>query len=181
MSVANRLAFATSWALVCLAGPLAPAFASCAEANPIAQTARAEVIAYGTLTGIRMTFAPASPVVTFRPERVLKGTLTTSVEVFFGPTHGGPQTSVDYAGAPPEAHTLYLRRTDDSYETDACSGSHSGPPTADEERMLGRGAEVVATDAGTRPDPRLLVLAAAALAAGMTAIVAMRRRRRRAV
>lgn len=174
MGCVPRLSLIALLVAVGLALPSTEAFASCAEANPVAQTARADVIAYGTLTGIRMTFAPASPVVTFRPERVLKGTLTTSVEVFFGPTHGGALSSVDYSGAPPETHTLYLRLSNGSYEADACSGSHSGPPTADEERLLGHGSDV------TVPDMRSwlpVVVVGAVVALGIAAIL-MRRRRR---
>lgn len=120
-----------------------PAVASCAQQTTAEQVARAQIVAYGSVTGIRMTFAPASPVVTFRPERVLKGSLDKSVEVFLGPTHGGAVTSVDYAAAPPQRHTLYLRvGADGSYETDVCSGSHEGAPTADEEKILGAGTSV---------------------------------------
>ncbi len=174
MSVARRLILALSVVAAGYALGPAPALASCAQANPAEQASRAEVIAYGTLTSIRMTFAPAGPVVTFRPERVLKGTLTSSVEVFFGPTHGGAPTSVDYAGAPPEAHTLYLRRAGDSFETDACSGSHAGAPTADEEARLGRESGVAVSDPVAWP---VVAAAAVALALGVVAIVLLRRRR----
>lgn len=151
-----------------------PASASCIQESVTDQIARAEIVAYGTLTGIRMTFAPASPVVTFRPERVLKGALTASVEVSFGPTHGGAITSVDYAGAPPEMHTLYLRAVGGSYETDACSGSHPGAPTAEEERLLGRGADVAVIDGDRRP---LIAVAAIAVLALVAIAILLRRRR----
>lgn len=170
----TRLPLVAALVIASLALAPAPALASCAQADPAEQASRAEVIAYGTITGIRMTFAPASPVVTFRPERVLKGTLTSSVEVFFGPTHGGALTSVDYAGAPPETHTLYLRRAGDSFETDACSGSHAGAPTADEEARLGRGNIVAVSDPVAWP---VIAAVAAALALAAVAIVLLRRRR----
>ncbi len=174
MSGARRVLLAAAFVIAGIALPASPARASCIQETAAEQIARAEVVAYGTLTGIRMTFAPASPVVTFRPERVLKGTLSASVEVFFGPTHGGPVTSVDYAGAPPEAHTLYLRRADGSYETDACAGSHRGEPTAEESRLLGSGAAVSASDRDLRP----LIIAAAVVLALLVAIVLVLVRRR---
>lgn len=176
MTRVRQLALAATFVVAGIALPASPAQASCLQETVADQIGRAEVIAYGTLTGIRMTFAPASPVVTFRPDRVLKGTLSASVEVFFGPTHGGAITSVDYAGAPPETHTLYLRSAGGSYETDACSGSHSGAPTADEERLLGRGADVAVTGADRRP----LVAATAIAVLALVAIAILLRRRRSA-
>lgn len=176
MRSAPRVLLAAVLVVADVALPAAPASASCIQESVTDQIARAEIVAYGTLTGIRMTFAPASPVVTFRPDRVLKGTLSASVEVFFGPTHGGAITSVDYAGTPPETHTLYLRAAGGSYETDACSGSHAGAPTADEERLLGRGAAVTVTDAGLRP----LIAAVAIAVLALVAIAVLLRRRRSA-
>ena len=82
-----------------------PAAASCAPQTLADETARADVVAFGTVTSVRMTFAAAGGVVTFRPERVLKGTLTRSVQVYLGPTHGGAVTSVDYQAAAPQPHT----------------------------------------------------------------------------
>ena len=174
MTRLRRLALAATFVVAGIALPTSPAQASCLQETVADQIGRAEIVAYGTLTGIRMTFAPASPVVTFRPDRVLKGTLSATVEVFFGPTHGGAVTSVDYAGAPPETHTLYLRAAGGSYETDACSGSHAGAPTANEERLLGRGAAVAVADADLRP----LIAAAAIAALALVAIAVLLRRRR---
>lgn len=176
MTRLRRLALVAVIVVAVLALPASPAQASCVQETVAEQVGRAEVVAYGTLIGIRMTFAPASPVVTFRPDRVLKGTLASSVEVFFGPTHGGAITSVDYAGAPPETHTLYLRAAGGSYETDACSGSHPGAPTADEERLLGRGADVAVIDGDRRP----LIAAAAIAVLALVAIAILLRRRRSA-
>lgn len=152
--------------------PGQPAAASCAQQTPAEQAARADVIVFGTVTSIRMTLAPASPVIVFRPERVLKGTLTKSVQVYLGPTRGGAVTSVDYAAASPQRHTLYLRDAHDgSFETDACSGSHEGPPTAAEEKLLGAGTPVdAAADGGDVGPPvaaAVLALVAAALVVGL--------------
>src|SRR5438876_552191 len=70
------------------------------------------------------------------------GTLPGEVEVYLGPTHGGAITSVDYeAVRRGEAHTLYLRSAGNgSWETNACSGSHVGAPTAEETSILGAGS-----------------------------------------
>jgi len=106
------------------------------------RAALAEVVAYGTVTETRQTFAPASGVIRFRPERFLKGTLTSEVEVYLGPTKGGAITSVDYEVARRgEAQTLYLRSAGDgSWQTDACSGSHAGAPNPEETSFFGAGS-----------------------------------------
>ena len=106
------------------------------------RAALAEVVVYGTVTETRQTFAAAGGVIRFRPERFLKGTLPGEVEVYLGPTKGGAITSVDYEAARRgEAHTLYLRSAGDrSWQTDACSGSHVGAPTAEETSFFGAGS-----------------------------------------
>lgn len=173
MRIVVRLALSSVFVVAGLLLPTSSALASCADESVARRVERADVIAYGTLTAIRMTFAPASPIVTFLPERALKGALAGSVEVYFGPTRGGAITSVDYAGAPPERHTLYLRRVDGAYETDACAGSHPGAPTPDEERLAG--------DAPARAPERdaTAVLALVAMVALAAAIAALAWRRRR--
>jgi preprotein translocase subunit Sec61beta len=157
------------------------ALASCVQETAADQAARADVIVAGTVTETRQTFAAASGVIRFLPERVLKGTLAHEVQVYLGPTRGGAVTSVDYtAVGRGELHTLYLRAVDDgSYETNACSGSHAGAPTANEEKLLGAGTVVAATS-----DDRLSPAAAVAIGA-LVALVAVAvslavRRRRRA-
>ena len=154
-----------------------PAAASCAQQTLSDQAARADVVVFGTVTSIRMTFAPASPVIMFRPERVLKGTLTKSVQVYLGPTHGGAVTSVDYQAASPQQHTLYVRDAHDgSFETDACSGSHEGAPSADEEKLLGTGTRVdAAVDDGV-PGALVAAIVVALLAAALVIGLALRRR-----
>lgn len=160
-----------------VAAPAQPALASCAQQTLSDQAARADVVVFGTVTSVRMTFAPASPVIMFRPERVLKGTLAKGVQVYLGPTHGGAVTSVDYQAASPQQHTLYLRDAHDgSFETDACSGSHEGTPTADEEKLLGAGTRVdAAVDAGLS-GPLVAAIVGALLVAVVVLGLALRRR-----
>lgn len=146
------------------------ASASCIQQDTAAQIAGAEVIAVGTVTETRQTFAAAGGVIKFRPERVLKGTLVREVQVYLGPGHGGAVTSVDYtAVVRGERHTLYLRDAGDgSYETSGCSGSHVGAPTADEDKLLGAGMTVDVPSENALPPATLVaiavVLAIAALA-----------------
>jgi hypothetical protein len=148
--------------------------ASCVQETVADQAARAEVIAMGTVTQTRQTFVAASGVIGFRPERVLKGSLSRDIQVYLGPTHGGAVTSVDYtAVVKGELHTLYLRAVDDgSYETSACSGSHTGALTVDEERLLGTGTIVSVTSADTMSPA--IVVAIAALVALATAAILLR-------
>ncbi len=177
--VLSRRALPLVVALTLLA-PLGPdvALASCLQESIADQAARAEVIAINTITETRQTFVAASGVIRFRPERVLKGSLSREVQVYLGPTHGGAITSVDYSAVTRgERQTLYLRAVDDgSYETNACSGSHAGGTTADEEKALGKGTLVAAASdeplSWILPVGALLVLALAA-----AALVAVRRRR----
>ncbi len=157
-----------------LAGSL-PALASCVQQTVSERAPLADVVVYGTVTETRQTFAPASGVIRFRAERFLKGTLPGEVEVYLGPTKGGAVTSVDYQAARRgEAHTLYLRAAGASaWQTDACSGSHAGAPTAEETALLGAGsaAPPIATSADT---PLMLAAIAFALVALAAALVARR-------
>ena len=106
---------------------------------------------------------------------MLKGSLTSEVQVYLGPTHGGAPSSVDYTAViNGERHTLYLRATGDgSYETSACAGSHVGAQTADEEKALGTGTLVAAASADALPPALVAVivtligLALVAIALGM--------------
>jgi hypothetical protein len=156
------------------------ALASCAQETAADQSARADVIVLGTVTETRQTFAAASGVIRFLPQRVLKGTLAREVQVYLGPTHGGAVTSVDYTAVTRgEAHTLYLRAVDDgSFETNACSGSHAGPPTAAEEKLLGTGTIVAAThEASASPVVVAAIVVLLALAAVAILLGARLRRR----
>lgn len=180
MDPMRRLLAAVSLVMaVSFAASAQPAYASCAQQTLSEQAAHAEVVVFGTVTSIRTTFAAASPVIMFRPERVLKGTLTKSVQVYLGPTHGGAVTSVDYRAASPEEHTLYLRDAHDgSYETDACSGSHDGAPSSAEQQLLGAGTRVDAAVDAALPAPLVaaVAVAVAVLAAALGIGLALRRR-----
>ena len=122
------------------------ALGSCIPQTLDEQVKSAQVIVVGTVSETRQTFVAASGVIRFRPERVLKGSLTREAQVYLGPSHGSAITSVDYVAVTKgERHTLYLRATDDgSYETNACSGSHVGSATREEEALLGAGTLVAA-------------------------------------
>jgi len=140
------------------------AVASCVQATVAERAAIADVVVYGTVTETRQTFAAAGGVIRFRPERFLKGTFPGEVEVYLGPSKGGAVTSVDYQAAlRGEAHTLYLRAAgNNTWQTDACSGSHSGAPLAEETSLFGTGV----TAPPTAPsDNTPLALGAVAIAA----------------
>jgi len=177
----RALGLALLLALAVVPFAAAPALASCVRQTTAEAAANAEVVVVGVVTETRQTFVAASGVIRFRPERVLKGTLTSEVQVYLGPTHGGAITSVDYtAVVRGERHTLYLRATSDgSYETNACAGSHEGAQTAEEEGVMGTGT-LVAAASETSPSP---VIAATILTLGVLALVAIaigNRRGRRA-
>jgi hypothetical protein len=150
-----------------------PALASCVQTSVAERAALAEVVVYGTVTETRQTFAPAGGVIRFRPERFLKGTLAGEVEVYLGPTKGGAITSVDYSAViRGEAHTLYLKAAGNgAWQTDACSGSHAGAPTAEEASFFGTGT--VAPPTTPKDNTPLavgaLVIAAIALAVALFA------------
>jgi hypothetical protein len=150
-----------------------PALASCLQTTVAERAALAEVVVYGTVTETRQTFAPASGVIRFRPERFLKGTLPGEVEVYLGPTKGGAITSVDYSAViRGEAHTLYLKAAGNgAWQTDACSGSHVGAPTAEEVSFFGTGTAVppAAPKDNTPLALGALVIAAIALAGAVVA------------
>lgn len=157
----------------------AAAMASCAALDLAEQVKGADIIAVGVVTETRQSFAPAGGVIHFRAERLLKGSLSSEIEVYLGPSHGGAVTSVDYAAAVQgERHTLYLRAVEGgAYETNACSGSHPGEPTADELRVLGAGTAV--SVAPSAPSLPILPLAAAALLGSAAIAFVLRRRPRR--
>ncbi|HEV8669617.1 MAG TPA: hypothetical protein VGS01_02660 [Candidatus Limnocylindria bacterium] len=144
------------------------ALGSCVQTSVAERAALADVVAYGTITEIRQTFAPASGVIRFRPERLLKGTLPGEVQVFLGPTKGGAITSVDYEAARRgETHTMYLRASEGgSWQTDACSGSHVGAPTTEESVVFGTGTAPPPT---APPDNVPLAIGALAIAAAALA------------
>lgn len=153
----------------------ATAAASCLQMTVAERAAVAEVVVYGTVTETRQTFAPAGGVIRFTPERFLTGTLPGEVEVYLGPSKGGPITSVDYeAVRRGEAHTLYLRAAGNgAWQTDVCSGSHVGAPTTEEGAFFGTGSAGPPT-APTDNMPLVLGAAAVALIAIAAVFVARR-------
>lgn len=153
----------------------ARAAASCVEPNLADQAARADVIAYGSVTrAAGLPFFPPARQLRFRVERVLKGIAPSELDVAIGPG-GSAATSVDYEARDATAHTLYLRRTADAYGTDACSGSHPGAPTAAETALLGPGGLSIVYD--HPPTNWALPLAIVALVAASALWIAIRRRR----
>jgi len=152
-----------------------PALASCIQMTVAERAAMAEVVVYGTVTETRQTFAPASGVIRFRPERLLKGTLPGEVEVYLGPTKGGAITSVDYEAAQRgQAHTLYLRTAGGgSWQTDVCAGSHAGAATAEETAFFGAGTAAPPVAPG---DNTALALGAVAVALIVLAAIFVARR-----
>jgi hypothetical protein len=123
---------------------------------------RAVAVVYGTVT------ASDAAALTVRVGRALKGQVANPVRVFAGPSRvGGPgtavATSVDYTAAVGSEHVLYLiRGADGQLETNACIGSHAGPPDAAELAFFGAGSAssaapqasvAPATDAPATPVP----------------------------
>lgn len=173
MALLRRTILGLAAAVLLLPFTSAVALGSCIQQTLDEQAKGAEVIVVGTVTETRQTFVAAGGVIKFRPERLLKGALTKEAQVYLGPSHGGAITSVDYtAVVRGERHTLYLRDAGDgSYETSACSGSHVGEPTADEEKLLGAGTLVAgATDPALSP----VTLAAIVLVVAIAAVAVIR-------
>ena len=116
--------------------------ASCAPPEPVAQrVARADAVVWGTVSrGVahdRRTFFVTV-------NTVYKGSVPAQISLRVGPEIPGQgpgqagATSVDYAAAPGTAHTFYLKQhAPAGFNTDACSGSHEGEPSAEELAVLG--------------------------------------------
>lgn len=180
MALLRRTILGIAAAVLLLPFTSAVALGSCIQQTLDEQAKGAEVIVVGSVTETRQTFAAASGVIRFRPERVLRGSLTREAQVYLGPSHGGAITSVDYVAVTKgERHTLYLRATaDGSYETNACSGSHVGGPTPDEEALLGAGTLVAA--ASDESVSGVLVAAIVVIFGLVVAAILFLRRRRSA-
>ena len=149
-----------------------PARASCIQQTQADQIARADAIAYGRVTSVDRGTGTLS----FRSLAAYKGDPgPDNMTVRVGPG-GGAATSVDYRADPGE-HLLYLQRQGSEYATNDCSGSHPGPATADELRLLSAGKVITYPDRGTDPPEGLVGPAIAALAvAAIVAFVVFRRR-----
>ncbi|MFN2521223.1 MAG: hypothetical protein ABR525_09275 [Candidatus Limnocylindria bacterium] len=132
-------------AVATLALATSSAWASCAQVSSIHDNAdRADVVLYGQVTGTEG--APGQPrrFVFMRVERVMKGAAFERIGVALGPDGsggGGPAaTSVDYQADVGTDHVLYLKQTAPAgFSTDACSGSHPGAPSGEEQALLGAG------------------------------------------
>jgi len=151
-----------------LAALARPAAGSCIQQDLAAQIARADVIAYGRVVSVGTGGGP----LVFRATTIHKGTLDGgTVTVQNGPSTG-VATSVDYRAAAGD-HVLYLQGSGRSFTTNDCSGSHSGPPTPDEIRLLGAGTAAPAGDDGLGGEIGLF--GAAAVLAGATVLYLRKR------
>ncbi|HUQ17269.1 MAG TPA: hypothetical protein VM070_05740 [Candidatus Saccharimonadales bacterium] len=152
-----------------------PAAASCLPPDLAAQIARADVIAAGRVTSI----GSGGGTLVFQPVTIYKGTLEGGpVTVATGPGGGGGVTSVDYRGTVGD-QVLYLMGSGRSFSINDCSGSHAGPPTADEARLLGTGTAAPPASGGLIGELGLYVVAA--LLAGATTFYLRRREAARKV
>lgn len=176
-------------AIVALAATLSvsgvAAFASCIQEPFTEQAKRADAVVYGRAIGGEG--APAGGPVRyahFEIDRVLKGSVPARIGVALGPgAERGPgpgapvATSVDYTVQRGEDHTLYLKQyAPGGFATDACAGSHAGPPTSDETAFFGAGTtpeRVPGGVDGANGSDRLIAAVATlvALVAGVAAIV----------
>lgn len=171
--MAAKLQVAALSALLMMSSTM-PALASCRAPDLSEQIQRAEIIADGTVTAVGL----GGGSLTFRPRALFKGSLPAgSVTVRTGPT-AGAVTSVDYSVAA-GTHVLYLRREGGAYVTDACSGSHPGPPSTDELRALGSGmllgSEPTAIEVALDQPLMLPGIALGALIALVVALIIRRR------
>lgn len=157
-----------------LAGSL-PAEASCRQLSLDEKVRLADVIAYGTVTS---DAGFLTNTMTFRVERVLKGSLPAVVQVRVGPEGLGVATSVDYRAEKGD-HVLFLTHADGAYRTNDCSGSHPGAPTPEETAFLGAGAQPPAATLGDEIAALGVLPFAIAAAAGALALVVVLLMRRR--
>lgn len=145
-----------------------PAAASCIQQDLAAQIARANVVAAGRVVSVGSGGGP----LVFQPATIYKGSLEGGpVTVQNGPS-AGAATSVDYRAAVGD-HVLYLQGSGRSFSTNDCSGSHPGPATADETRLLGAGTPAPPGENGLAGEIGLFVVAA--LLAGATVFYLRRR------
>ena len=175
MTLCLRLIVALALATGGLLFVTAPASASCIQQTQADQIARAEVIAYGRVTGVNRGAGTLS----FRALAVYKGDPgpeQLSIQVGPGPRGVGVATSVDYRAEPGD-HLLYLQRQDGSYGTNECSGSHPGPATTDELRLLTAGKVITYADPGPDTLAPIVGPALAGIAAVLVAALLFVRRR----
>ena len=147
--------------------------ASCAPQTLAEQAERADVVAFGNVSGS-----------SFHVREALKGQVPATIQVRFGEGGPGVITSVDYTATNGD-HTLYLRRDGATYATNACSGSHEGAPTAEERALFAAsgGGTITATSTTEQVgvaldlDPLRAALAVAGIAALAIGAIAYLRRR----
>lgn len=152
-----------------------PARASCIQQTQADQIARADVIAYGRVTSVDRGAGTLS----FRALAVYKGDPgpnAIAVQIGPGPRGFGAATSVDYRAEPGD-HLLYLQRQGSDYTTNDCSGSHPGPASADELRLLVTRTVIAYSDPGPdTPAPVIPALVGFAAVAVVAAFFVTRRR-----
>lgn len=168
-----------------------PAAASCRPPASVAENAaRAVAVIYGTVT------ESGGGALTLRIDRTLKGPVGGTVRVFVGPGRGGGSgtmvaTSIDYPDFSGRSvpigsdHVLYLiRGGDDQLETNACIGSHAGPPDAAETAFFASATapsvlpgtlSPAATDVPPPAGPQIWPLLLLAILGGVALIIFRRR------
>lgn len=173
-----RLSAVAAFAAASLAAMSSQAAASCVPLSLGEKIAMAEVIAFGTVAD-RIGPPFSGGTVTFRAQRVYKGALPAIVAVRVGPGEGAV-TSVDYRARSGTDHVLYLRRSAEGYETNDCAGSHPGPATSEELRLLGAGFAPGPTSWSDEllASPLLSLASAVALLAAAAAVILVATRRR---
>lgn len=182
-------ALALSWSVVPAA---VPALASCIQQSVSEQAGRADAVVYVRVLSLEGSpVGPPSRFAFVQVERVLKGSVADRIGVGLGPGSeaggaGGPvATSIDYQMQRGTDHTLYLKQhAPAGYTTDACTGSHPGPPNAEEEGIFGAGKPPDRSPSGvggSTDQDRMIAAAVTAIAivAGIGAIVYARRSARR--
>lgn len=188
MAVLGALVATLVATMAAAAGSLA--LTSCIAPPPISELAeRTDAVVYARVLGFEGSPGPVPSRLAFvQVERVLKGGVPARISVGIGPgTESGPSpggpaaASVDYDMERGTDHTLYLeQRAPAGFTTNACSGSHAGPPNAEEERFFGPGnaPDPVAGGAGSATgEARIIAAAVTAIAilAGIGAVVYARR------
>ncbi len=177
MSICSRGVAALALALAGLGVLAAPAWASCIQQTQADQIARADVIAFGRVTSVDR----GAGTLTFQALTVYKGDTgpdRITVSIGPGPRGNNVATSVDYR-ADPGDHLLYLQRAASGYATNDCSGSHPGPPSVDELRLLApAGGTVLTYTPASDPLDRFVGPAIATLAAAAVAAFLVARRRK---
>ena len=167
-----RVATVLAVAFSLLLAAAVPARASCIQQTQADQIARADVVAYGRVTSVDRSAGTLS----FRALAVYKGDPGPDrLTVRLGPGGGGA-TSVDYRAEPGD-HLLYLLRQGSDYTTNDCSGSHPGPATAEELRLLAAVTPITYPDPGPDTLERTMGLVVVAVVLAAAAFVVARRPR----